>query len=131
MDKCTENYEALVLFNKTQSNDISESLFWYRADLELCKKMQLCNRSFWRIHEHFSDETEDERFPAGRAIDNIVQADEDGRTKVAAQAREVELPEAIATRPEDDTKSFGFSNYRDQYHGSDDLRSDAFAFDAH
>ena len=33
MDKCTDNFEALVLFNKAQSNDISDSLFWYKADM--------------------------------------------------------------------------------------------------
>lgn len=125
LDKCTENYESLVLYNKTQSNDISESMFWYKADIDLPRRVQMCKKPFLKIHEHFSAEeqgAESKRFPAGSAIDHIVQADEEGCTKVVTQAREVELPEL------EDTKSFGFSNYREN-HGSDDLISDAFAFD--
>lgn len=33
MDKCTENYEAIILDNTVQSNQLSDCIFWYKAPL--------------------------------------------------------------------------------------------------
>ena len=33
MKKCTENYGSLAIDNKSQSYDINENLFWYKAPI--------------------------------------------------------------------------------------------------
>ena len=33
MDKCTQNYECIVIDNSTRSNNIEEQVFWYKADI--------------------------------------------------------------------------------------------------
>ena len=33
MDQCTQNYECLVISNNTQSNQLQDSIFWYKAAL--------------------------------------------------------------------------------------------------
>lgn len=33
MDKCTENYEALILDNTVQSNTLTDCIYWYKAPL--------------------------------------------------------------------------------------------------
>ena len=33
LDRCTQNYETLVLDNTMQTTDISDCIFWYKAEL--------------------------------------------------------------------------------------------------
>lgn len=42
MDKTTENYECLVLDNTTQSNRLTDCIFWYKAQLRLPESPQQC-----------------------------------------------------------------------------------------
>ena len=35
MDRCTQNYECLILDNTSSTSGISESLFWYKARMDL------------------------------------------------------------------------------------------------
>ena len=92
-NKCTADYEALVLWNKATSNELSDSLMWYKADLEAAKSAKISNANFWKIHEHFSDLSGRTKAPGpeGSAlIDDVIHADEQGLTVV--NAREILMP---------------------------------------
>lgn len=60
MDSATNNYEALVLYNRTTSNRLEDSLFWWKAPApsEL-EDLRIVDESFWRLDHHFrmSDDT--------------------------------------------------------------------------
>jgi hypothetical protein len=45
MDACTSNYECLVIDNTTQSNDIEDMVFWYKADAH--DDFKIGAREFW------------------------------------------------------------------------------------
>ena len=49
MDKCTQNYECIVIDNSTRSNNIEEQVFWYKADIHTEYKMG--HPSFWKHHK--------------------------------------------------------------------------------
>jgi hypothetical protein len=49
MDATTENYECLVLDNTSKSNNLSDCLFWYKAQPEHSFKMG--SPSYWRFHQ--------------------------------------------------------------------------------
>ena len=49
MDASTENYECLVLDNASQSNNLEECLFWYKAKPDHSFKMG--SPAFWRFHQ--------------------------------------------------------------------------------
>jgi hypothetical protein len=45
MQQCTENYECLVIDNKTQSNKIEDQIFWYKASER--NNFKLCSPELW------------------------------------------------------------------------------------
>lgn len=51
MDTCTEDYECLVINNLSQSNDITEQVFWYKADLH--ENYRLCHPQLWINNDAF------------------------------------------------------------------------------
>ena len=113
MDKCTENYEALVLWNKAKSNNLSDSMFWYKADLtKMPSQGRISSDWSWELHNHFNvDGKVSAEHPAGTPIDGVVQADEDDRT--VAKHRVVDLSPVQTSIVEEAT----------------DLQSDAFRFE--
>ena len=48
MDKCTENFECLVLDNTSRSNKIEETVYWYKADVH--KPFRMCAPYVWNHH---------------------------------------------------------------------------------
>ena len=48
MNQCTENYECLVINNLAKSNDISEQVFWFKADTH--PPFKLGAPEFWQYH---------------------------------------------------------------------------------
>ena len=49
MDQCTENFECLVINNKTQSNKLEDQVFWYKAGEANYK---LCTQELWSWQAH-------------------------------------------------------------------------------
>lgn len=45
MNQCTENYECLVIDNKTQSNKLEDQVYWYKGRLD--DKFRLCSKELW------------------------------------------------------------------------------------
>ena len=58
MDKCTENFECLVLDNVSRSNKIEDNIFWYKAKLRSDFKMG--SPLLWRFHSNNYDPEHDE-----------------------------------------------------------------------
>ena len=52
MNSCTQNYECIVLDNTSKSNDLSDSIFWYKADPQL-PRFQLGQQVFWDLDRNF------------------------------------------------------------------------------
>ena len=46
MNQCTENFECLVIDNKTQSNNINDNVYWYKAQDSNYKK---CSQNLWEM----------------------------------------------------------------------------------
>ena len=64
-DRCTQNYECLVLDNTGASSAISDSLFWYKADISL-PAFKVGSRTFFKL-------TEKMRRPAGSSAPMLVE----------------------------------------------------------
>lgn len=60
MDQCTSNYECLVIDNKTQSNNLSDQIFWYKADPTI--NFKVCSSALWEAQAR-----EDELKAMGRS----------------------------------------------------------------
>jgi hypothetical protein len=45
MDQCTNDYECLVIDNKTQSNHLNDQVFWYKADIAI--NFKVCSDDLW------------------------------------------------------------------------------------
>ena len=46
MQQTTENYECLVIDNKTQSNKLEDQIFWYKAEE---KNFKMCSADLWEL----------------------------------------------------------------------------------
>ena len=46
MNQCTENFECLVIDNKVQSNNISDIVFWYKAQ---DVNYRMCSQDLWEM----------------------------------------------------------------------------------
>lgn len=49
MDRCTENYECLVLDNTKASNKIEDCVFWYKAEIR--KDFRVGSKEYWEYHD--------------------------------------------------------------------------------
>ncbi len=47
MDQCTENYEMLVICNNSHSNNITDCVFWYKAEKH--PPFRMCSEQFWEM----------------------------------------------------------------------------------
>ncbi len=54
MDQCTENYECLVIKNNSQSNKLTDQVFYYLADDH--EPFRLCAEQFWGARQVDEDE---------------------------------------------------------------------------
>ena len=46
MNQCTENFECLVIDNKTQSNNINDNVYWYTAQ---DSNYKMCSQNLWEM----------------------------------------------------------------------------------
>lgn len=47
MDQCTENYEMLVICNNSKSNNLTDCVFWYKAEKH--PPFRMCSEQFWEM----------------------------------------------------------------------------------
>lgn len=47
MDNCTENYECLVIHANSKSNEITDQIFWYKAEPH--KDYAMCDPALWSV----------------------------------------------------------------------------------
>lgn len=70
MDACTENHECLLIDNTQKSNQITDIIFWYRADTNL-PPFRLSSKKYWLLHalherpEEDTDEDSEEDYACG------------------------------------------------------------------
>jgi hypothetical protein len=50
MDQITDDYTALVINNRTQSNELRDMVFYYKADLDKLKNFKFGCKEFWKWH---------------------------------------------------------------------------------
>jgi hypothetical protein len=46
MNQCTENFECLVIDNKVQTNNITDNVFWYKAQ---DANFKMCSPDLWEM----------------------------------------------------------------------------------
>ena len=46
MNQCTENFECLVIDNKSQSNNINDNVYWYKAQ---DSNYKMCTQNLWEM----------------------------------------------------------------------------------
>lgn len=46
MDQCTENYECIVIDNKSQSNKIEDQVYWFKSSEA---KFKMCSKNLWEM----------------------------------------------------------------------------------
>ena len=49
MNKCTENFDCLVLDNTSRSNQIEKCVYWYRAKPN--RKFKIGHKDLWKAHK--------------------------------------------------------------------------------
>lgn len=57
LDKCTENFSALVLDATSPTSDVENCLFWYRAEPPVAFRM--CKPVYWKLSTRFSKDERD------------------------------------------------------------------------
>lgn len=58
LDQCTENHECLVVNNRNISNDITDMLFWYKAESH--ENFRVGAPQFWQYNDQYLNEDEEE-----------------------------------------------------------------------
>lgn len=79
MNTCTEGYECIVVDNTVRSNDLTDCIFWYQANINT-PNFQLGKQVFWDLDSAYYDEGGD-----GEDGDDVA-ANSRGRAKPAAVA---------------------------------------------
>lgn len=59
MDQCTNNFECLVVNNRTTSNKLEDQVFWYKAPLN-AQPFKLCSPQYWALDRQCSKKDNDE-----------------------------------------------------------------------
>jgi hypothetical protein len=77
MDAATQNYECLVVDNTTKSNNITDMLYWYRADMH--DDFKLCPKEFWQLslsqrQQEDADDEEEELYDVSLLKQNSKRA---------------------------------------------------------
>lgn len=58
LTQCTSNYECLVVDNSTKSNELTDQIFWYKANSH--PDFRLGSREFWELSKNIGDSDDDE-----------------------------------------------------------------------
>ena len=53
INQTTENYEVLVIDNTTKSNNITDQIYWYKAETH--PDFNLCSKEFWLLNKNDND----------------------------------------------------------------------------
>ncbi len=82
MDKTTNGFECLALWNRSRSNDLDSMLYWYLADYEFSKNVKTSRAAFWKLSDHYVNKNGNPIIAAqvGTPIHDIVKATGDGKT---------------------------------------------------
>jgi hypothetical protein len=59
MSQCTENYECIVIDNTTKSNDITDQLYWYKANVNV-PTFKIGAKEFWDLEKNKSVSDDDD-----------------------------------------------------------------------
>ena len=63
LDACTENYQCLVINQRSHSNRIEDCVFYYKADLHDDENWRVGSPEFWRFHElNYQDEDDGSQY---------------------------------------------------------------------
>ena len=92
MDRCTQNYECLVLDNTGASSAISDSLFWYKANL-IPEPFKVGSKAFFRLSEQM-------KRPEGSPVPMLVEGNATG---AKAKARLHVIKEDVKAEESDDS----------------------------
>lgn len=60
MDQCTENYECLVINNNAKSNQLTDQVFWYKAESH--NDFKLGSKEFWELSKDIQSDDEDDKY---------------------------------------------------------------------
>ena len=65
LDACTQNHECLVIKTSTNSTDIRDQIFWYKAEAHT--NFRVGHPKFWKYHgshynEHYEEDQENDHF---------------------------------------------------------------------
>jgi hypothetical protein len=77
MDRCTQNYECLVLDNTGSSSAISDSLFWYKAKLDQ-EPFKVGSKVFFRLSDNM-------KRLEGSPVPMLVEGNATGNSKAKAR----------------------------------------------
>jgi len=82
MDKTTNGFECLALWNRSRSNDLDSMLYWYLADYEFSNNVKTSRAAFWKLSNHYVNKNANAMITAqvGTPIHDIVKATGDGKT---------------------------------------------------
>lgn len=58
MTQCTSNYECLVVDNNTKSNELTDQIFWYKANPH--EDFRLGSKEFWELSKNLADSDDEE-----------------------------------------------------------------------
>lgn len=61
LDQCTEDYNCLVINNNAKTNQLTDQVFWYKAESH--HAFQLGSPEFWELSKKMPEEREDEYDP--------------------------------------------------------------------
>jgi hypothetical protein len=60
MDACTENFECLVINNNSKSNQITDMVFWYKAETH--NDFRLGSKEYWDLSKNIPSDDEEETY---------------------------------------------------------------------
>jgi hypothetical protein len=58
MNQCTNNYDCLVVDNTSKSNQLTDQIFWYKANPH--EDFKLGSREFWELSKNLAEDDDDE-----------------------------------------------------------------------
>jgi len=80
MDKCTSDHGCIVLDNTAQSNNVQDSIFWYKANINP-PPYKIGKEVFWRMHEQMKKSPEDAASEAQDQMRMVCIAEKERRRK--------------------------------------------------
>ena len=99
MDKTTNGFECLCLWNRSRSNELDTMLYWYVACYDFSKNVKTSNACFWTLSEHYCNSKHansiKKSVDIGAKIDTVVKVSNDGKTIIIGMDGEEDTPDII------------------------------------